>query len=102
MDENNNQTPPPKGAWWFAWIFSAFVLPAILGAFAAQDTFQVNKPAQALACLVIAISLGLHFGSCIKLDQKIGPLIALLFLGGWVLMLVSFFTGCLLSYDLLK
>ena len=96
MGENNSKTPPSKGAWWFGWIFSTVVLPAVAGALA----FQNNKPAPVLACLIGATSLGLHFGSCIKLDQKVGPLIALLFLGGWALMVVTFFSGCLLIFNL--
>lgn len=91
-------TPPPlpaKGTWWYAWIFATAVIPgltlAVLPLLPGNDSLaQMVMPLGGISAFV------LHIVSSIKLGKgrSAGLIVGLIF-GGWALMLVSFFAGCL-------
>lgn len=83
MDEKLSQQAFANGAWWFLWFLAAVALPGIA-------PFCYTETALAL-CVT---GLVLHFTASMKLDRKAFWQSALIFWGGWALMLVSFFAGC--------
>ncbi len=83
MDEKPSSPPSPKGRWWLLWIIAAVPMPGV------APFYPGNK---ALALCVAALVL--HFIASMKLDRSAFWQSALIFWGGWVLMLVSFFAGC--------
>mgnify|MGYP001256814251 CR=1 FL=1 len=83
MDEKHSPQPNAKGRWWFLWILAAVLLPGV------APFLHADK---ALALCVGGLVL--HFIASMKLDRTAFWQSALVFWGGWVLMLVSFFAGC--------
>jgi hypothetical protein len=84
MSEATQPTSPPrKGVWWFGWIIAAVALPGIAPFCRAEKAFAL--------CVT---GLVLHFIASMKLDRSAFRQSALIFWGGWVLMLASFFAGC--------
>lgn len=83
MDEKHSQRSSTKGGWWLLWILAAALLPGMAPFFRAENTLAL--------CVG---GLVLHFIASIKLDRTAFWQSALIFWGGWVLMLVSFFAGC--------
>ncbi len=83
MDEECSPHPPLKGMWWLLWVLAAVLLPGMAPFFRAEGA------------LVLCVGgLVLHFIASMKLDRTAFWQSALIFWGGWVLMLVSFFAGC--------
>lgn len=91
-------TPPPLPAapnaklWWFIWILCTVILPGgALGLLAVLPS--------SLEQVLIAAGIGifiLQLVSSVKLGTgRSGWLTAGLIFGGWALMLVSLFVGCL-------
>jgi len=83
MSTNDSRPQPKNSLWWFAWLAASLVLPGMAPFFRAET---------ALALCVGGLLL--HFIACMKLDRPAFWQSALVFWGGWVLMLVSFFAGC--------
>jgi hypothetical protein len=83
MDDKRNPRPTAKGGWWFLWILAAVPMPGM------APFLHADK---ALALCLVALVL--HFIASMKLDRKAFWQSALIFWGGWVLMAVSFFAGC--------
>lgn len=82
--------PPDNGKAWLLWCMATLVLPAIAGGIC----FMGNVGAS------IALALGasafiLHLGVSAKLDVKSGCAVTFAIVGGWALMMASFFVGCL-------
>lgn len=93
----NDSTPPPLPAptsklWWFAWILATVIIPGsllLIMATIADDSALV------VLYLLGAIVLALHILSSIKLGRRgSGGMTVLLLFGGWLLMGVSLFVGC--------
>jgi hypothetical protein len=92
MNENSTQPAEGRGRWWFAWILATIVIPgsAISFLLALPDGGQPTA-----LFLFGVVTFILHIVSSIKLDHKGSGLISLLLVfGGWVLMVVSLFVGC--------
>jgi hypothetical protein len=83
MDEKHSQRASAKGGWWLLWFFAAVAMPGV-APFCRAET--------ALALCVGGLVL--HFIASMKLDRTAFWQSALIFCGGWLLMAVSFFAGC--------
>jgi len=96
MTEAEPPQPPEKDStqiWWLAWILATVIIPA--GAMSFLLALPNGDKPIALY-LIGAVVLILHIVSSIKLDRKGSGLISLLLIfGGWILMAVSFFVGCI-------
>lgn len=93
----DDSPPPPlpapaSKAWWFAWILSTVVIPGSLLFIAAA----VASDSGVVALYGLgAIALLLHIVSSVKLGRRSSTVTTLLLLfGGWLLMSVSAFAGC--------
>jgi hypothetical protein len=83
--------------WWFAWILATVIIPGssllLLSASAASQNVTV---AIVSLGLVGVVALALHVISSFKLSNtRSSFMTALLIFGGWLLMAVSYFAGCL-------
>lgn len=100
MDEK--QQPPTaqtQGSWWFGWIICTLVFPACFGVGFGR-WFQTSAVIFPIFGLLSIGALILHIVASIKLsNDRTGIIIALL-LGGWALMAVTFFVGCVLNFNL--
>lgn len=93
----SGQNPPPLPVsntklWWFAWILSTAVVPGVVcGLLATTSIVQdVILPLAGFGVLI------LHIIASVKLGwDRSGWLTAGLIFGGWLLMLVSTFVGCM-------
>jgi len=92
MNENSAQTTEGRGLWWFVWIMTTVIVPGCtFGLLAMQNS--IAEVAWGVAGLVVFV---LHIVSSVKLGKGgSGWLTAGLIFGGWALMLVSLFVGCL-------
>ncbi|MDI1314210.1 hypothetical protein [Prosthecobacter sp.] len=101
MDEPPEQPrsakPSPRSNltfWWFAWIFSTTLLPISLGiGVTARLIHHSSLPP--LAGLGILL---LHAVSSSKISKQRPGLGTLLWLGGWVLLYVTYFMTCGLQF----
>ncbi|WP_395739450.1 hypothetical protein [Prosthecobacter sp.] len=89
--------PPPaaaaSGGWWLAWILATVVMPG--AAIPVVDHLPDTPLSVAICWAGAAVILISHVVSSVRLGRKrSGCLIAALIVGGWGLMLVSFFVGC--------
>ncbi len=89
------ESPPPPlpntKLWWYAWILATVILPGamlwLLAILPGMDTLWL---------LAVLLVLGLHLVASSKLGKgRSGWLTAGLIFGGWALMLVSMFIGCI-------
>lgn len=93
----SESTPPPlpapaSKAWWFVWILSTVVIP---GCLLFITTAIGNDSGEVALYGLGAIALLLHIVSSVKLGRQGSGLMSLLLLfGGWLLMGVSAFAGC--------
>lgn len=88
-------SPPPTG-WWLLWLVSTVVMPVVFMVLAFMEggplstaggnTFVVSS---FVLHLLASIMLGVRRGGCI---------FALALFGGWVLILASMFSGCVVMY----
>ena len=90
-------TPPTAKVkrWWGIWIASTAIIPAVI---LAAVPLLPNDASVGEAYLVLTggSSFVLHLVSSIKLGKgRTGGLLVGLIIGGWALMLVSLFAGCL-------
>lgn len=83
------QPPSSQGGFWLGWILSTLVLPAIAGGFVLK-----SADASGLAMALLPVCLLLHLITSIYLEKRGWVMSFLLFVGGWGLMVVSFFAGC--------
>jgi CDP-diglyceride synthetase len=83
------QPPLGQGDFWLGWILSTVVLPAIAGCFVLK-----SANASGLAMALLPVCLLLHLITSIYLEKRGWLVSFLLFFGGWGLMVVSFFAGC--------
>lgn len=92
MNENSAQPAEGKGHWWFIWIMTTVIVPGVTFGLLAMQT-GVSEVLWGVIALVVFV---LHLVSSVKLGKGgSGWLTAGLIFGGWVLMGVSFFVGCL-------
>lgn len=82
MRENVSRTRK-NTRWWFVWLAATLLLPGLASFFQSEVTL-----------LVCVASLALHLVASIKLDMAAFWQSALLFWGGWLLAVASFFVGC--------
>lgn len=84
------KTPASKG-WWYIWILCAVIVPG--GTFALlASVFEGQEEILHLGWFFAA----LHIVSSVKLGRHRSAWLTVgLIFGGWVLMLVSLFVGCL-------
>jgi len=83
--------PPASGGWWLAWILATVIIPGamlwLLAILPGMDTLWL---------LAVFLVLGLHLVASSKLGKgRSGWLTSGLIFGGWALMLVSAFIGCI-------
>jgi hypothetical protein len=91
MDDPAITPPQPdNGNAWLLWITATVVMPAIAGGVCSLGGLG---PLMAAALLIIALFVQLT--SAGKLDGCRGCAALLFYLGGWALMMASFFVGCL-------
>ena len=91
MNENNAQPKVEKGPLWFVWILCTVIVPgATFGLLATQ-----RGGSEVLWGLIALVVCVLHIVSSVKLGKGgSGWLTAGLIFGGWALMFVSLFVGC--------
>lgn len=95
MNTSTPQPLPAKGSWWFAWILATAVIPGLTLAVLPLLSENDSLP-QTIMALGGISAFVLHIVSSIKLGKgRSGGLVVGLIFGGWALMLVSFFAGCL-------
>jgi len=83
MHKKQPSPPSAKGGWWLLWIIAAVPMPG----------FAPFCRAESALALCVG-GLVLHFIASMKLDRTAFWQSALIFWGGWLLMAVSFFAGC--------
>ena len=88
-----DESPSAKGDPWLSWIVAVIVLPSIAGAICFHAPYGPG-----IAIISGIVALFLHLGSSMKLDGKGLGMVLLLYFGGWLLMAVSFFVGCLAAF----
>lgn len=91
-NENSAQPAEGKGPWWFVWILCAVIVPgSTFGLLATQ-----SGGLEVLWGVIALVVFVLHIVASVKLGKnRSGWLIVGLIFGGWVLMLMSVFVGCL-------
>lgn len=90
MDDPAIMPPKPdNGKAWFFWWLATMVLPAIVG-----GTWFTGGLGGGVAVLSGLIAFPMHFMASMKLESLNGCAVFFLYIGGWVLMLASFFVGC--------
>lgn len=91
MEAPDSTPPPPEngGAWLF-WIIATIVLPSIAGGMIISGS---SKAPAVLTLLVLAFII--HLASSLRLRGLQGCAVVALYLGGWTLMVVSFYVGCM-------
>ncbi len=94
MNYMNEMSPQPvtkKGPWWFTWILCTVILPS--------GTFWISllpSSYEWLWFVWVIVNLIFHLIASVKLGKgRSGWFIAGLIFGGWALMLVSVFIGCM-------
>jgi hypothetical protein len=86
--------PPASGGWWIAWIFATVIVPGLIVPLA--NGVDQNGLMSDYWWVIVGGILILHMVASVKLGWcRSGCLAAALILGGWALMLVSFFVGCI-------
>lgn len=90
MDENTTQNPPPHGGWWFAWIGSI-----LIASFSGVRVLFGSE----LSAVVFLVGIVLHLVSSMKLSRNVKGcwLPAMLYFGGWLLMVVMASLGCAMN-----
>ena len=81
---------PDNGKAWFFWCISTIVLPA-----AAGSICFTGEAGPGIALVLGLVAFFMHLTASTKLDGMNGCAVFFLYIGGWVLMLVSFFVGCI-------
>jgi hypothetical protein len=85
--------PPAGGFWWFAWILATVIMPGL--AIPVVDRLPNSRFSEAFCWAGASAILFLHIVAAARLGRgRSGCLPVALFFGGWVLMLASFFVGC--------
>ncbi len=97
MSGNSNHTRSSHKGWWAGWLLATIVIPgSTLRLLSATPADQNAGLAIALLCLAGGMAFYLHIVSSIKLGSNLSSVMtALLVFGGWLLMAMSFFAGCL-------
>ncbi|WP_395718216.1 hypothetical protein [Prosthecobacter sp.] len=91
MNENSPQPAPEKGPWWFVWILSTVIFPGATFGMLASNTRYL----EVIVGVVGFVTFVMHIVSSVKLGKGgSGWLTAGLIFGGWALMFVSLFVGC--------
>lgn len=91
MNENSAQPAEGKSHWWFIWIVTTVIVPGITFGLLAMQT----GVSEVLCGVIGLVVFALHIVSSVKLGKgRSGWLTAGLIFGGWALMLVSLFVGC--------
>ena len=97
MIDDNTQAPPSlpaKGGWWLAWILATVIAPGV--SLPLVEHLPNSKWSPPFFWAGLAVILVTHFVSAIKLGKgRSGCLSVGLLFGGWALMLVSAFVGCM-------
>lgn len=95
MNENSAQTTEGRGLWWFVWIMTTVIVPGCTFGLLAMLN-ATSEMAWGVAGVAGLVALALHIVSSVKLGRGgSGWLTAGLIFGGWGLMGVSLFVGCL-------
>ncbi|MBB5030719.1 hypothetical protein [Prosthecobacter vanneervenii] len=95
MDENEipRSNPRATGRWWKIWLATTLILPAVVGALGSLfgEVFGFFIFALGLADLMV------HEWACKKLAPPKSWLYFFLMFGGGVLIVSSFYSGCLVG-----
>lgn len=81
---------PDNGKAWFFWCLATIVLPAIAGGIC-----FLGEVGGGVALFLGVTAFFMHMAASMKLDGLSGCAVFFLYIGGWALMLVSFFVGCI-------
>lgn len=81
---------PDNGKGWLLWIVGAVMLPALAG-----GVFLSGQAGPGMATVLGVIAFFVHFVGCSQIKGAGGCATFFLFVGGWALMLGTFFVGCL-------
>ncbi len=92
MNENSVQPDAGRAPWWFGWLLATVVIPGATFGLVISDSVKSEVVWGGIGLVTFV----LHILSSVKLGRgKSGWLTVGLLFGGWVLMLVSVFVGCL-------
>lgn len=92
MNENHAQPHSGKGPWWFGWLLATVIIPGATFGLLVSETVK----SEVVWGTVALVTFVMHIVSSVKLGRgRSGWLTAGLVVGGWGLMLVSVFVGCL-------
>jgi len=85
--------PPVGGGWWLAWIVATVIAPGAV--IPLVESLPNSKYSEASCWAGAAAILILHIVASVKLGRnRSGCMAVALTFGGWLLMLASFFVGC--------
>ncbi|MBB5030721.1 hypothetical protein [Prosthecobacter vanneervenii] len=85
--------PPAEGVWWLAWIIATVIAPG--AAVPVSNGLPPTEISVASCWTAAAAILILHIVASVKLGRnRSGCMAVALTFGGWLLMLTSFFVGC--------
>lgn len=91
MSENSDQPAAGKGPWWFLWILCTVILPGGTFGLLASNIRHLDV----LVWGIGFVAFVLHIFTSVKLGKGgSGWLTFGLIFGGWALMVVSLFVGC--------
>lgn len=94
MDDPAIMPPQPdNGKAWLIWCIATIVLPAIAG-----SLFIRGGVSNRVAMILGAVAFVLHLFASTKMDGTKGCAVLFFLIGGWALMVVTFFGGCALSF----
>jgi len=99
----NESIPPPPAVksntsfWWFVWLLCTVIIP---GTVIPLSNALPGLSGSDTVCLAIGVvMLILHIFASLKLSSGSGWLACGLLFGGWILMLASFFVGCVMAMN---
>jgi hypothetical protein len=84
---------PDNGKAWLFWCLSTIVLPAMAGVICFK-----GEAGPGIALVLGLVASFMHLTASLKLDGLNGCAVFFLYVGGWTLMLASFFVGCVASF----
>lgn len=84
---------PDNGKAWLLWCIATLVLPAIAGAIC-----FMGEAGPGVALVLGIVAFFMHLAASMKLDGMSGCAVFFLYIGGWALMVATFFVGCVVSF----
>jgi hypothetical protein len=88
-------TQPDNGKAWLAWFIATIVLPAISG-----GVCFMGNAGPGVALMLGVVAFFMHLAASMKLDGMSGWAVSFLYIGGWALMVATFFVGCAVCFPI--